>query len=164
MEDGKWIKLARNFLGITARELATNVGVSLNYIQRIEKGDRHMSSDVKERVYQALGFDPELISFESSLLLEKINELISSDSESQWCTLDSVMIKGRRYYTDCHCIVDPMNTDNLPDNILRLSYAKTEVETQIALHEDIPLLLSGEHLPLRDETGSIIATAQLFQN
>lgn len=162
IDDGKWIKLARSFAGMTAQELATKAGVSLNYVQRIEKGDRHMSNDVKERVYQAIGFDQKLISFDSSSLLKKINDLMSSTSESQWCTLDSVMVKGRRYYTDCHCIADLMNADNPPDNILRLSYAKTEVETQIALHEDAPLLLSGKKLPLQDETGSIIATVQLF--
>ena len=162
MEDGNWIKLARNFVGMTARELASDAGVSLNYIQRIEKGDRRMSNDVKKRIYQAIGFDQKHISFDSSLLLEKINDLIDANSESQWCTLDSVMVKGRRYYIDCHCIVNPLSTDNLPDNILRLSYARTEVETQIALHEDVPLLLSGKKLPLQDGTGSIIATAQLF--
>lgn len=163
MEDGKWIRLARNFVGMTARELASDAGVSLNYIQRIEKGDRRMSNDVKERVYQAIGFDQKLVSFDSSSLLKKINDLISSNPESQWCTLDSVMVKGRRYYTDCHCIDDPMNTDNPPDNILRLRYAKTEVETQIALHEDAPSFLSGGRLPLPDETGSIIATTELFR-
>ena len=144
MEEGKWIKLARNFVGMTARELAEKVGVSMNYIQRIEKGDRRMSSDVQERVFQAVGFNQELIDFDSSPLLKKINELIDSHSKSQWCTLDSVMVKGRRYYTDCHCIVDPMTTDNPPDNILRLSYAKTEVETQIILHEGTPLFLSDK--------------------
>lgn len=141
MEEGKWIKLARNFVGMTARELASNVGVSLNFIQRIEKGDRRMSDSVKERVYQAIGFDQKLISFDSSSLLKKINKLIVSCSDSQWCTLDSVTIKGRRYHTDCHCIVDLSNIDSLPDNILRLSYAKTEVETQITLHENALLFL-----------------------
>lgn len=163
MEEGKWIKLARNFVGMTARELASKVGVSLNYIQRIEKGDRRMSNDVKERVYQAIGFNQKLVGFDSSSLLEKVNELIDSYSDSQWCTLDSVMIGGRRYYTDCRHIVDPTDTDNPLDNILRLSYAKTEVETQIALHEDAPSLLSDNKLPLRDESGSTIATVQLFQ-
>lgn len=121
-----------------------------------------MSNDVKERVYQAIGFDQKRISFDSSSLLEKINELIDLHSESQWCTLDSVMIEGRRYYTDCNYIADPTSTDNLPDNMLRLRYAKTEVETQITLHEGSPLFLSGEKVPLQDEAGSTIATVQLL--
>lgn len=162
IDDGKWIKLARNFTGMTAQELATKAGVSLNYVQRIEKGDRHMSNDVKERVYQAIGFDQKLISFDSSSLLKKINKFIDLHSESQWCTLDSVIIEGRRFYTDCSYIADPASTDNLPDNMLRLRYAKTEVETQIALHEDGPLFLSGEKMPLQDEAGSTIAAVQLL--
>ncbi|WP_217952808.1 helix-turn-helix transcriptional regulator [Adlercreutzia caecimuris] len=161
MNDGKWLKLARSFAGMTALQLSKEAGVSLNYIQRLERGDRHMSNEVRERIYRALGFNPELISFDSSLLLEKINELISSNAESQWCTLDSIMIGRRRYYTDCHHVANLESVSNSTDNILRLCYARANIEAQIALYEHGPLLLSGKRFVLQDGTESVRATTQM---
>ena len=107
MEEGTWLKFARSYARKTAQQIATAAGVSLNYIQRIERGDRHMSSEVREKVYGALGFTPDEISFNSKPLLQKIDEMIEATKsrlELIWCTLDSATVAGRRYYTDCRFV------------------------------------------------------------
>lgn len=140
MEEGIWLKLARNYVRRTAQQIATAAGVSLNYIQRIERGDRHMSPEVREKVYDALGFTPDIIGFNSMPLLRKIDGMIESAKshpELIWCTLDSVAVAGRRYYTDCRFVKFKNDIpDCSVDNILQLKRAREAVQTQIDLNED----------------------------
>ncbi len=166
MEEGAWLKLARSYVRKTAQQIATAAGVSLNYIQRIERGDRHMSSEVREKVYGALGFTPDIIGFNSMPLLRKIDGMIESAKSHLgliWCTLDSVTVAGRRYYTDCR-FVEFINgaPDVSADNILRLQYARAEVQAQSDLYENPFLLGPGRPFTVYDGDGNSLCDAQLL--
>lgn len=134
---GTWIKRARIFCNITARQLAEMTCLSLNYIQRIESGDRTLPDSTAKRLFDSLGFTPSEICLDSRPLKEKILAMIATADENDFCTLTHKESNGRKYYTDCIYLGSFDNIRHMtpPDNIIRLRYALSCVIEQENLYE-----------------------------
>ncbi len=144
--NGQWLRRARHFRGMTAKQLAEQAGLSLNYVQRLEKGDRNASATAAEKLCDALGFTPESVPLDSRGLLAKIDQLIDEHGPYAFCTMRCARARGNRYYTDCEYFdINSIKTgkEPAPDHLLRLAYAKTEAETQQTLWETGPDIIEG---------------------
>ena len=133
-----WLRKARKFRGISASELAIRVGVSLNYIQRIEGGSRTFEGDIRDRICDALGFDQDRIPFETSPLLERLDELSGTYGDDAFCSLEYVNVEGRLYFngvTDLgEASLDPA-LSNPGSNPVRIRNARDFLKMQVALYE-----------------------------
>lgn len=94
-----WLKSARGLAGISARELGERVGVSLNYIQRIEGGSRELPQELASRIYEALGFTPQEVRFDSQSLLQEIEQAIAAKGDAAWCLLEFKAVGQVLYFT-----------------------------------------------------------------
>ena len=132
-----WLSKARKLKGITAKQLAKNVGVSLNYIQQIE-GGRPMSDSLASRIYDYLGFDEGDIPFESNRVLEKLRviEEECENGENQFCLCTLHRVGYVSYIVDCSP-AEEGDLKNPPDNCepIRIRYAKNNLEAQMALFD-----------------------------
>lgn len=70
-----WIKQARGLKRISSRELAELCGKSMNYIQKIEAGDRELPDSTAGEIYEALGFNPAQVPFNTYSLLEDMRDM-----------------------------------------------------------------------------------------
>lgn len=70
-----WIKQARGLKRISSRELADMCGKSQIYIQKIEAGDRELPDSTAGEIYEALGFNPAQVPFNTYSLLEDMRDM-----------------------------------------------------------------------------------------
>lgn len=94
-----WLKKARGLKRISSKKLAELSGMSMNYIQKMEGGNRSMPLDTAQKLYDALGFTPEEVEFNTPQLIEQI-ENIDTDE----ICLSYVLVDGVIYFTgiaDC---------------------------------------------------------------
>lgn len=89
-----WLKKARGLKRISSKKLAELSGMSMNYIQKIEGGNRSMPLDTAQKLYDALGFTPDEIQFNTSQLIEQIG---SMDTDA--VRLSYVLVDGVIYFT-----------------------------------------------------------------
>lgn len=134
-----WLRQARNFKGLSAQQLADDVGVSLNYIQRIEGGSRPFTGEIRRRICEELGFGPKDISFDSKRLLDELDELARKEDESAFCSVSYIRVCGRLYYTGISELdpigfsIDGRNDDTNP---VRIRHARDLIEMQMVLYEE----------------------------
>lgn len=70
-----WIKQARGLKRISSRELAELCGKSQIYIQKLEGGDRDLPDSTAGEIYEALGFNPAQVPFNTYSLLEDMRDM-----------------------------------------------------------------------------------------
>lgn len=70
-----WIKQARGLKRISSRELAELCGKSQIYIQKLEGGDRELPDSTAGEIYEALGFNPAQVPFNTYSLLEDMRDM-----------------------------------------------------------------------------------------
>lgn len=88
----KWIKLARGLKRISSRELADMCGKSMNYIQKLEAGDRDLPDSTAGEIYEALGFNPAQVPFQTHLLLETLEGMDDEETISLgYVIVDSII-------------------------------------------------------------------------
>lgn len=77
--------------------------MSMNYIQKIEGGNRDMPPDTAEKIYAALGFTPDEVRFETSELLERIEGWDTDAVSLSYVLVDDVIyftgIDGQNAFT-----------------------------------------------------------------
>lgn len=133
-----WLRMARNFKGLSAQKLADEVGVSLNYIQRIEGESRPFEGEIRLKICDKLGFGPEDLSFDSRHLLDRLDDLAREQGESGFCSVDYMRISGRLYCTNVSEF-DPTSFEsgdtNDNTNPIRIRHARDLVRMQIILYE-----------------------------
>lgn len=95
-----WLKRARKAKSLTAKELASAAGVSLNYVQRIEGGSRPCPADLLAKFEDALGFTQDEVSFDYEGLIQKANDFIQEKGNEASCHLSYVFIDERIIFTD----------------------------------------------------------------
>lgn len=131
-----WLAKARNLNGVTAKELADAVGLSLNYIQQIESGRRLMSAAAQARVHQYLGFDDCEMPLDSRPLLDKLDELERKLGGETFCLCRVNTSSRIGYITD---VMEASESDlnDPPDSYepIRICYARNNLETQMVLFE-----------------------------
>lgn len=88
----KWIKLARGLKRISSRELADMCGKSMNYIQKLEAGDRDLPDSTAGEIYEALGFNPAQVPFTTDSLLETLEGMDDEETISLgYVVVDSII-------------------------------------------------------------------------
>lgn len=88
----QWIKLARGLKRISSRELADMCGKSMNYIQKLEAGDRDLPDSTAGEIYEALGFNPAQVPFKTDLLLETLEGMEDEETVSLgYVIVDSII-------------------------------------------------------------------------
>lgn len=88
----QWIKLARGLKRISSRELADMCGKSMNYIQKLEAGDRDLPDSTAGEIYEALGFNPAQVSFTTDSLLETLEGMDEEETVSLgYVVVDSII-------------------------------------------------------------------------
>lgn len=90
-----WLKKARRLKRISSRELAELCGMSMNYIQKIEGGDRGMPIETANRIYRALGFTPEEVRFDTSKMINRVENAKEPEVALAYVLVDDVI-----YFTD----------------------------------------------------------------
>ena len=113
-----WLKKARGLKRISSRELGEMCGMSMNYIQKIEGGNRGMPSDTAEKIYAALGFTPDEVRFETPELLEQIEGL-----DTDVVSLSYVLVGDVIYFTG----IDEQSTFTVSVDNARLLLASQSV-------------------------------------
>lgn len=89
-----WLKKARGLKRISSKKLGEMCGMSMNYIQKIEGGNRGMPSDTAQKLYDALGFTPDEVRFDTPQLIERIEDL-----DTDTVHLSYVLVDGVIYFT-----------------------------------------------------------------
>lgn len=70
-----WLKKARGLKRISAKALAEECGLSMNYIQKIEGGNRDLPHSTASLIFDALGFSPQDIAFDTKTLLDRLETI-----------------------------------------------------------------------------------------
>lgn len=70
-----WLRKARRVRGISAQQLADMTGLTRNYIAMIESGRKPMTDSAGKVIYEALGFTPEDVPFNTSNLIEQCKQM-----------------------------------------------------------------------------------------
>ena len=68
------MRKARGLRGWTAKELAERAGVSLQLVKMVETGTRPLTDRTAASLYDALGFTPQEVPFNTRELVEKAEE------------------------------------------------------------------------------------------
>ena len=121
-----WIKLARGLKRISSRELADMCGKSMNYIQKIEAGDRELPDSTAGEIYEALGFNPAQVPFNTSYLLDELEGM----ADDETVLLDYFVVDGIIYFNSI--LVDSGREE---DGLVRCSVksAKLLLKSQLTL-------------------------------
>ena len=90
-----WLKKARRLKRISSRELAELCGMSMNYIQKIEGGDRGMPIETANTIYRALGFTPQEVRFDTSKIIKRVENAKEPEVALAYVLVDDVI-----YFTD----------------------------------------------------------------
>lgn len=133
-----WLKKARLMSGLSAQKLADACGFSLNYIQRLESGERNFTGNAKQAICAYLGFSPDSIALDFDKLESGIDRLIEQDGETSFCLARYIRRCGTRIPIDfLHWngteeeLSSYSNYPSVPDvrvTPLRLHFAKEEIE------------------------------------
>ena len=107
-----WLRKARRVRGISAQQLADMTGLTRNYIAMIESGRKPMTETAGKVIYEALGFTPGDVPFNTSGLIERCKQMGDGT-----VTLVGKQIGEVIYFTD-------MTRPGLADGMdVRLDYA-----------------------------------------
>lgn len=94
-----WLKRARRAKGLTANELATMLGISRNYLQRMESGSRDIPTSMLSKIQDTLGFTKDEMPFNFEELIQKCGEWIDEHGQNRKCYLTYSFIDGRIIFT-----------------------------------------------------------------
>ena len=95
-----WLKIARRMSDLSAQKLADACGFSLNYIQRLESGERNFAGHAEQVICSYLGFSPNDISLDFDKLESGIDKLIEQDGETSFCLARYIRRSGTRIPID----------------------------------------------------------------
>lgn len=87
MKTKEWLREKLNEKKITQKELAESIGISLNAISKILRGERFGSSETWEKIEAFFGDSEERVSYDSTNLIEELKEDIEEFGEDHKCIL-----------------------------------------------------------------------------
>ena len=101
MEKSKWLKTMRLKKGLTQKELAKKIGLSVFTIQNIEQGQRKGSESTWEKILNFFerGESPK-ISYDSEELIEELKQDIEEFGEDCPCYVFYEIINGTLKFTN----------------------------------------------------------------
>lgn len=123
----KWIKLARGLKRISSRELADMCGKSMNYIQKLEAGDRDLPDSTAGEIYEALGFNPAQVPFQTHLLLEELEGM----EDDMKLSLGYVVVDNIIYFNCVYASYIERDIDGVMPTTVK--FAKLLLESQLVL-------------------------------
>lgn len=91
-----WLKKARGLKRISSKALAEECGLSMNYVQKIEGGNRDLPHSTASQIFSALGFTPEEVRFDTEQLITELAALGENDK----CYLRYRVVDEVVYFTD----------------------------------------------------------------
>lgn len=98
----------------------------MNYIQKIESGDRELPDSTAGEIYEALGFNPAQVPFNTSYLLDELEGM----AEDETVLLDYFVVDGIIYFNTI--LVDSGGEEG---SLVRCSvkFAKLLLKSQLTL-------------------------------
>ena len=141
-----WLKKARRMSGLSAQKLADACGFSLNYIQRLESGERSFAGHAEQTICSYLEFSPKDISIDFDKLESSFDKLIEQDGETSFCLARYIRRSGIRIPIDflhwngteeeLSSAAKHPNITNVQVTPLRLQFAKEEIKAQRCIYDN----------------------------
>lgn len=106
MKTKEWLREKLNEKKITQKELAESIGISLNAISKILRGERFGSPETWKKIETFFGEDTEKVSYESTDLIEELKEDIEEFGENHECILVYRVYNHNIIFTNYDFIVE----------------------------------------------------------
>ena len=106
MKTKEWLREKLSEKKITQKELAESIGISLNAISKIVRGERFGSHETWEKIETFFGNEEERVSYDSSDLIEELKEDIKEFGENHKCILVYRVYNHNIIFTNYDFIVE----------------------------------------------------------
>lgn len=136
MKTKEWLREKLKENNLTQKELAEGIGISLNAISKIVRGERFGSPDTWHKIENFFDVDEGFISYESGEIIKELSQDIEEFGSDHECILVYKIYNHNIIFTNYDFIVDECPFD--PKKELRPGekYVKSTLGEALQLFED----------------------------